>query len=373
MRILIIGGGLIGLTSALQLKLNGADEVTLVDRKKVGFESSYAAAGMLAPQAEADSAGDLFALTSNARDYYPEFVAELERATDIDIGFETSGTYFASFSDEELELLKNRFRWQASDGFEVELLNAQELHKEEPFVSPDTVGGLYFPRDWQIENRKLIGAVLKHCELSGVEIVEDTEITRIENSKSLIAVSEDGQTFEADKVLVCAGAWTRQLRINGNAVAEFETKPIRGQMISFRTAKQLLKHVIYSHRGYLVPRKNGLILVGSTTEEVGFDDRVTDEGVDKLKSIATELVPTLVDLRIEESWSGLRPKGPTEKPIMGKLIEFDNIYVSTGHYRNGILLAPYCSSLISNLLLEGYESEILRAFRPGERFAPATT
>lgn len=340
----IIGGGVIGLSVARELHKRGYVGITVVDKGICGEESSWAAGGMLGPQAESDHGGYFYDLCSESRDLYPAFAAELLSETGIDIELDTKGTLYVAFSPDEMAVLAGRFELQRARGLAVEMLDAAEIRRREPFISPDVVGGLFFPNDWQVENRKLLFALRRYAELNEVEIVEYCDVQKLEaNGSRIVEVIAGDRVFEPDNVVVAAGSWTSKL---GMAVPE--VVPVRGQMICYRTAKRVYEHVIYSLRGYIVPRQDGRVLAGSTSEFVGFSKGVTDEGIAALQAMAEEISPSLASQTPYDSWSGLRPKTADEVPVIGRIDGLKNAFVATGHYRNGILLAPITANMIAD-------------------------
>src|SRR5687767_10402590 len=168
--VLIIGGGIIGLSLARQLHRKGIRRLTILERGEVGKEASYAAAGMLAPHAETEKLNDFYHFCNESNMLYPQFAEEIFDETDVDIELDKSGTLYLAFTEEDVKKIRHRFEWQTGAGFQIEHLTAQETRKTEPFVSPDVLESLYFPNDWQVENRKLLHALQKYCELYGIEI-----------------------------------------------------------------------------------------------------------------------------------------------------------------------------------------------------------
>jgi len=362
--ILIIGGGVIGLSTARSLKKRGAGRITILERGKVGRESSFAAAGMLAPQAETDKLDDFFDFCHESNKLYPQFAAELLDETGIDIELDRSGTLYLAFSDEDVKEINRRYVWQKGSGLAVEYLTAEEIRRSEPFVSPDVREGLFFPNDWQVENRKLLLALQKYAELNRISIIEDTEVKNliVTGGKVTGAATAD-ETFAADAIILATGAWTSLVKL-ADFDLPFQVRPIRGQILSFQAAKRFFQRVIYSPRGYVVPRADGRILAGATVEDVGFDKSVTDAGTDFLLERALEIAPSLVNLEINEKWSGLRPLAAHGLPVLGALPEAENLFAATGHYRNGILLAPITAETLADKLVNNVESRYLQIFSP---------
>jgi len=244
-------------------------------------------------------------------------------------------------------------------------LSANEARKAEPFVSPDVREALFFPNDWQVENRKLLVALQKYAELSGIEIVENAEVKNLlfEKRKVVGAETTEGKTF-AETVVLATGAWTSLIESSENTLSRLKVKPIRGQILSFKTAKRLFSKVIYSPRGYLVPRFDGRILVGATVEDTGFDKNVTTSGIKFLLETASEISPSLVSLEISDKWAGLRPFAADGLPILGAFPEIENLHIATAHYRNGILLAPLTAKILADKIVGNLDSDYLKAFSP---------
>ena len=364
--VLIVGGGVIGLSLARQLHKKGIRKITIIERGEIGREASYAAAGMLAPHAETDKLDDFYYFCDESNRLYPNFAGELFDETDVDIELDRSGTLYLAFTEKDVIEIRRRFEWQKSAGLQVERLTARETRQIEPFVSPDVLESLFFPNDWQVENRKLLYALHKYCELYGIEIREKAEIKNllIENGK-IIGAETGAEKFYAGKTVLATGAWTSLIKAESFALPP--VKPIRGQMVSFQTAKRLFGKVIYSPRGYLVPRADGRILAGATIEDAGFDKSVNDAGIELLRDHALEIAPTLGNLEISEKWAGLRPFAPDGLPVLGGCSEIENLFIATAHYRNGILLAPLTARVLANKIAENFDSEYLEIFNP-QRF-----
>ncbi len=362
--VIIIGGGVIGLSTARALHKRGAGRIQLIEKASCGGKASWAAAGMLGPQAEADETGPFFELCSESRDLYPQLASELIAETGIDIELDRAGTMHLAFSEDDARALNSRFSWQKAAGLKVERLEASEVRRAEPFVSPDVMAALYFPGDWQVDNRKLCSALRRYCEINGIEIIENKSVTGIvADNYTVSGVLSGPETFRADRVVIAAGAWTSQIV----ADLRVEVEPVRGQMISFRTANQFFEHVIYSRNGYIVPRRDGTVLAGSTTEKVGFNHETTDAAAASLFTMAREISPSLSDLGFDAHWSGLRPRAKDGFPVMGSIEGIDGLFIATAHYRNGILLAPITAAIIADNMISGRHSPYLSIFGP-DRF-----
>ena len=252
----------------------------------------------------------------------------------------------------------------------MEQLSAEETRKTEPFVSPDVRGSLFFPEDGQVENRKLIQALRLYAEMNGIEIRENIEVTGLLTDGSRVTGAEtSGDRFKADQVVLATGAWTSLIKLGARSIP-VKVKPIKGQIISFQTAKRLFQKVIYSPRGYIVPRADGRILAGATVEDAGFDKETTAGGIEFLRERSGEISPSLSGLSIYEQWAGLRPYASDGLPVIGRLGGIENLLVATAHFRNGILLAPLTGQIAADEITGITRSEYFDEFSP-ERFRVA--
>jgi glycine oxidase len=354
--ILIAGGGVIGLAIARELHKRGVQKITIVERGHAGGEASWAAAGMLAPNIEAPKQNAFHRFCTEALEIYPEFAAELLDETGIDIELDQSGTLCIGFGEaDDAEIGEH-----AARGFRK--LSAADVREIEPSISNNVTSGILFPDDCQVENRKLLDALRASVENRGIRMHEDTEILRLltDGSKVTGARTADGDLY-ADVTVLATGAWTSLIKI-GDTEFPVTVSPIRGQMISFETSGRSIRRVVFSPRGYLVPRADGRVLVGATVEDVGFDKTTTEEALDTLKQAAVEIAPELARFEIAEHWAGLRPYAADGFPVLGELPGFDNVFVATAHYRNGILLAPMTAKTMADQILGNSRSGYIEQF-----------
>lgn len=362
--ILIIGGGVIGLSIAYKLRLAGTRRITVIERGTLGSEASWAAGGMLGVQAETDSPGNFLDLCRASLELYPDFIETLTANTDIDAELDRTGTLKLAFTETEATNLRKRAEWQRDAGLAVEQLSATEIRKAEPFVSPKVASGLFFPDDWQIDNRKLLAALRRYVETNGIDILENTEAGSIilENGSAVGVMTSAGEV-RADHTVLATGAWTSLIKL-GDASMPLKVRPIRGQMLEFHTAKRLFQHVLIGPDGYLVPRADGRILAGSTTEDAGFDIANTPDGEATILDMAVGLSPSIAGLNVSGKWAGLRPMVSDGMPVIGTLAGLDNMTVATAHYRNGILLAPITAEIVANSILGTSASPWMTIFGP---------
>jgi glycine oxidase len=359
--VVIIGGGVIGLTVARALAQRGVRDVCLIERAALGTEASFAAGGILAPQAEADRADEFFALACRSRDLYARFAAELKEETGVDVELDTTGTLYVAFAEEDLTEIETRCAWQAKAGLVVEKLTAQDAQRLEPCVSESLLGALLFPRDFQVDNRRLLNALVHSIDKLNVTIVTETNVESITTERGTIKAVETSQgSIHCERAIIAAGTWSSFIENAHTPTIE----PVRGQMICFHAKPQLTRHVLYSPRGYLVPRHDGRLLTGSTGENAGFTKQVTAGGISSILANAKEISPQIHNLPIIDTWAGLRPRAADGLPVLGPCDEIDGLFYATGHYRNGILLAPVTGELIAEAVVEGHVSPLLAAFSP---------
>jgi glycine oxidase len=361
--VLVIGGGVIGMSIARELKKNGAGKIMLIERGRLGEEASFAAAGMLTPQADAEKRDDFFDLCFEGRGLYENFAAELKQEAGIDIELETSGTLSVSFNEKDSERLEKIYRWQSAAGFPVEKLNTGEVLNLEPSVSAKVRGGLLFPRDAQLENRLLVKALALSIKRAGVKVVENTAVeTLLTEGNKVIGVETADRKFFAAVVVLATGAWSSFIKTGITNGSLLNVTPVRGQILSFQPSQKIFRRVIISSSGYLVPRADHRVLAGATVENVGFDKNVTTKGVQLLLKSAYEIAPALEKYQISDKWAGLRPRSVDDLPILGPCEGLEGLYVATGHYRNGILLAPITARIMSDSILDDKTSYFLRSF-----------
>ena len=361
--VVIIGGGVIGLTIARALALRGVRDICVLERGALGAEASFAAGGMLAPQAEADSRDELFNLLWRSRDLYPDFASALKEESGIDIELDTTGTLYLAFSEHDQTEIDQRYEWQTQTGLPVEKLAAAEARMHEPCIAPNLSGALRFPLDIQVENRRVLSALANSVSQLGIRTLCGINAESIEKHHQRVKGIQTSDGFIAcETVVVASGAWT------GFLSSSVKIEPIRGQMICLTATPQLTRHVIYSSRGYIVPRQDGRLLAGSTSEQAGYKKEVTVGGVTKILDNAMEMAPAISGLAIADAWAGLRPKASDGLPVLGPCGEIDGLFFATGHYRNGILLAPITGELLAKTIVDGVTPAILAPFSP-DRFA----
>ena len=360
--VLVVGGGVIG--CAVARELAGAHlRVVLVEREQTGSGASGAAAGILSPQAEADGPSPLLQLGIESRSMFPRLVEELRAETGIEVPYRTSGTLFLALDDEEEAKLEQRYAWQCGAGLRVERISAGRVSTLEPAVSAGVRIALRFPYDHQIDNVTLTRALAASAERRGVEFRTSAEVSSVLVQGGRVeGVAIGPGRIYAPRVVICGGAWSALIDCGG---PELPVTPVRGQMVALESERARLDRVVFTERGYLVQRLDGRILVGSTTEHAGYEPRATAKGVGDLLALAQRVVPALEQASIAGIWAGLRPGTKDGLPILGAAGSPwpEGLFFATGHFRNGILLAPLTARLIAEELLTGRTSLPLDPFQ----------
>ncbi len=364
--IIIIGAGIIGCAIAHRLADAGL-EIVVVEKGQPGEEASRAAAGMLAPFAEAAHSVpvELMELFEASHAMYPDFVAELQDETGIHIGYQTGGSVMVATDYQEATVLAGLLERQLQANKQVEALTDKEVHELQPGLAESVQSGLYFPRDHYVNNRHLMCALAAGLEKRGVRVLSGTQVVALEKSAERVrGVRTHREVLHADLVINTAGAWAGSLQ--PATEVPLPVRPIRGQIVQLTVRPQFLRQLLHSTGCYIVPWPDGSTLIGSTLENVGFDKRVTASGVQSLLAAATRVVPALCSAEVSNTWAGLRPDTPDNLPILGRTA-IEGYIVAAGHFRNGILLAPVTAKLISELVLQGKPSVSLSPFAP-DRF-----
>jgi glycine oxidase len=380
--VVVVGGGVIGLGIAWRAAQAGM-AVTVVDPAP-GRGASWAAAGMLAPVTEVHYGEQaLLRLNLAAADRWPAFAAELEEAAGARIGYRRCGTLTVARDADDNAALEDLYRFQLRCGLEVERLRSRDCRRLEPGLAPSVRGGVLAPGDHQVDNRAMAGALATACERAGVRLlarraaalaVDGDRVTGVVLAGGAApppggpAVAGGGR-LAAGTVVLAAGCWSREL---GGLAGELlpAVRPVKGQLLHLRgpAADPLCRRNVRGLEAYVVPRADGRVVVGATVEEQGFDTRVTGGAVHDLLRAAFELLPDVAELELTETVAGLRPGSPDNAPLIGRA-GVDGLVVATGHYRNGILLAPVTAEAVAELLATGRAPAAIAPFAPGRRDA----
>lgn len=371
---LVVGGGIVGLAVAWRARLAGRS-VAVLERDLVGDATSRVAAGMLAPVAEVEfGAGGqrLLELGLRSASMWPSFAGELEAATGVSVGLMRTGTLLVARDEDDARELERQLEFRRSLGLAVRRLRASEARELEPALAPTVRLALEAPDDHSVDPRIVLAALERACVTSGVDVRAHSPVARLEldpASQRVTGVTlADGKALRGEWVVLAAGPWSGQ--IEGLAPgAGVPVRPVKGQILRLRdpAGPGLLQRVLRFRGGYIVPREDGAYVLGASVEERGFELAPTAGGVYELLRDAHELVPGISELQIEELSVGLRPGTPDNAPAIGRGA-LDGLVWATGHYRNGILLAPLTAELVVGLLTGGDADPLLSVCAPG-RFA----
>jgi glycine oxidase len=362
----------IGLGIAWRLAERATVEV--FDRGAAGFGASHAAAGMLAACCEAEPGEeDLVALGRESQARWPGFAEELSRAGGIDVELRREGTLVLALTADDQAQIGHHLEFQQQKlGLPLQWLSAAETRGREPHLAGKLAGAVFSPEDHQVDNRKLAQALRMAAEQAGVTIHEHRPVKEIavRGGRATGVMPADGTAVPADIVVLAAGAWSRGIA-GLPPDRRPPVRPVKGQMLALQmdAAAPLLNHVLWAPGAYLVPRRDGRLIVGGTVEEKGFDETITAGGLLTLLEAAWRAVPAIEELPVAEIWVGHRPGSRDDAPILGRG-PLDGLFYATGHHRNGILLTPVTADAMARLILDDVLDPAIRPFGL-ERFLPA--
>ena len=360
MKVLVVGGGIIGCAAALELAGAGC-RVTLFERATPGAEASSAAAGLLAPIDESTETSFARLALASWR-LYPDVVRDLQERTGIDVEYVTRGTIYPTSAAQKR---RDVAAWGDLEEFGVELLEGDDVHRLEPALAPKIRHAIFVKGDHWLNNQRLVLAYAQAAAAAGVELKTGCNVSRlvVEAGKVRGLVTE-GERVEGDAILLAAGAWSGELMAALGTSLRIE--PRRGQMIALAHVPPVVTHCVHGEV-YMAPRPSGELLIGATVERAGFQRAVTAEGISGLLRGAIELVPSLRDLPIARTWCGFRPWAPDSLPVLGPWPGIEGLFVATGHFRNGILLAPITARLMTEWITGKEPSLAMTDFLP-DRF-----
>lgn len=352
--VLIIGGGVIGLAIAIELKLRGANVTVLC--RDFNAAAAHAAAGMLAPDAENIPNQAMLSLCWRSRSLYPDWTSKLEELTGLNTGYWPCGI-LAPVYQQQGE--KNTSLPPSSRESPAYWLDQSAIHQYQPGLAAEVVGGWWYPEDGQVDNQALVNVLRISAEFLGVELKDGITVEAIRQQQGqVVGVQTNVGVIHAAQYVLATGAWTNEL-------LPLPVRPLKGQMLSVQvpelTPELPLKQVLFGQEIYIVPRRNRSIIIGATSEDVGFTPHNTPAGIQTLLQAATRLYPQLQHYPIQKLWWGFRPATPDELPILGTS-HCKNLTLAIGHYRNGILLAPVTAALIADLIWEQKSDSLLADF-----------
>jgi glycine oxidase len=351
-QVIVVGGGIAGCAVAVELRQRGID-VMVLDRDQPGSGATGASAGMLAPQYESVDPDAAFRFGSESMALWPAFARTLESLTDWPIGHRTSGMLVANRTSEEEDRARRALAWQAEAGMAGEILSPEDARQHHPGIGTDFPSYTWLPEEAQVDVQRLAVGLADAVRGAGGRIRAGKGVQAIlsEKGRASGVLLDNGTRMDAAAVVLAAGAWTPQIE---GIPESLPVRPVRGQILRLLPSSPPPWTLLADHRGrYLVPRENGTLLVGSTMEEAGYRDEVTDEARASIIDSALELFPGLEDAKIVERWAGLRPITPDAWPLLGPEPSLPGLHYATGYGRHGILFAPLASRVVVDLLLNG--------------------
>ena len=357
MHVLVLGAGIIGVSIADELARRGAS-VTVLDMRSAGRGASQASAGILAPYTEAHERGPLFELGTRSLALFDAFVAGARERGGRTIDYARSGTLEVALSDDDASRLRASKAWLEAVGVSTEWLDSPDARAFEPAVTPAVRGALFNARNGWVGVGSLVVALVESAKRSGAVFHSPVEAVEVAPRAKGADVRAGDRRYSADAVVLAAGSWSGRVKISG--VPPLPIRPVRGQLLHLQWAGETGRpaapppsRVLWGTGCYIVPWPDGSLLVGATVEEAGFDERVTTEGVRSLAEAAGDLVPAAKAGEFIAARAGLRPAAPDGLPVIGPFGAAPSVVVATGHYRNGVLLAPLTATMVADVVLEG--------------------
>jgi len=344
---LIIGGGIIGLLTAYEL-ISAGQKVTLIERQELAQESSWAGGGILSPLYPWRYLDSINRLASHSQSIYAEFCQSLLSETGIDPEYTNNGMLV--FADNEK---KNARQWAEKHNQTLHIIDAKECSELEPQLSLNSNNKdiIWLPIVTQVRNPRLTKALIKQLKQLSADIHTHTEFkSLILDKKKIKGVKTNQGDFFADNIIICGGAWSAEILRTEDKVPA--VRPVHGQMILFQTPPDTISRIVLDENRYIIPRRDGKVLFGSTIEEIGFKKQITADAKAELIEIACSRFPVLNKAEVIHHWSGLRPGSPAGVPYICQHSDYDNLFINAGHFRNGVVLAPASCQLMADLVLK---------------------
>ena len=372
--VVVVGAGIVGCTVAYELAKSGA-VVQVIEPRSPGQGATRASAGILAPDIEGHGSSLLRVLGRRSIAMYDDFIADLRADSGHEIVYQRNGTFELAFSEADESRLAELAAALTRDQIESKWLTPSEFNAIEPKAARNARGALLIPIHGFVGVTSLTLAAASAAQKYGATFVSETGAVRIfsmpDGRVGVQAASQPGvepgvETWAADRVVLAAGSWSSLITID--AADRVPVKPIRGQLVQLKTEPGAIRRVVWGPDGYLVPWPDGSVLVGSTVEDVGFDENHTDEAVARLRATAAALIPSLANAEVTGVRTGLRPKGPDDLPMLGHSKAVPGLIYATAHYRNGVMFAPLTVQLVADMVFGRAADPALRDLDP-QRFS----
>jgi glycine oxidase len=360
--VVVIGAGIIGCAVARELARRG-QQVSILDDRPIGAGATQASGGMLAPYSEAADGGLLLDLAIRSLDLYDRFVADVEDDSGMRVGYERSGTLHVARVEESVAALATLHDAIAGRGAASEQLTSDQVRALEPNLAPDVFGGLFIPSQGLVSALDLTCALAEAALRRGARRAESSVVRRVSAHGDLVEIETTNGIVSAQFAVLAAGAWSGQIEIAG--AARVPVRPVRGQLLHLGWNGTPLARITWDDRCYLVPWRDGTLLVGATVEDAGFEEGTTVAGVRDLLEAACDLVPHAWTANLLSVRSGLRPAAPDPLPIVGWSAAVPGLMYATGHYRNGILLAPLTAQVVGDAIVSGRRDPASEVMAPG--------
>ncbi len=347
--VLVIGAGIIGCSVGHALAAAGA-RVRILDRRLPGAGATQASAGMLAPHIEGHERGALLQLAVDSLAMWDEFAARVSKDSGVAVEYARTGTLEIADDEPRWQRLRTSFAEQQRHGVESRLLTGDEARALEPALGASLTGALLVQTHGFVAVHALVRALLRAARRAGAELLSGVEVMRIAREERGVRVETDGASLHADHVILAAGSWAGRIEIEG--ADPIPVKPVRGQLLELAWPAQRLRRIVWGPSCYVVPWQSGSFLVGATAEDVGFDERATVSGVRALIDGVCRIIPSAAEASLPQVRVGLRPATPDELPVLGRSAAIPGLVYATGHFRNGILLAPLTAHAVAELVLQ---------------------
>lgn len=359
--IVVVGAGVIGCAVAYELARMGTS-VQVIDPREVGQGATQASAGVLAPYLRAHEGSLLLELGARSLQLYDEFIARVMDDSGLNVQYCRTGTLEVATDEIGAARLMDMSERYRVEGIAVEYLDEKGIHEEEPQLTDQIFGGLLVHPHGFVGVTDLTKALRVASEHHGAKFLNTASVVKVWRENHGLRVQTSKEDFACDEVILAAGSWSGQVEVEGERTIPI--RPVRGQLLYLDWLASALKRVVWSENNYLVPWSDGSVLAGATVEEVGFDERSTAAGIRQIIDMACQLIPKAKNARFKEVRVGLRPGTPDGLPVIGPSVHVHGLMYATGHFRNGILLAPLTAALISNFLLNDKSDEALKFTSP---------